>query len=331
MRRHTSQPGFSLVEMLVVIGIIVVIVALTAPMLRVMSEGVDESAAVNSISVALDVTRTVVNKRRDSAFKQFTSTPPEWQGTNYDPGFESGTYSGAAAVFTPANEIRIVDNYQLAVSDSTTTNWPMEHYTGPNIDLSGYADVKGLDYVILPRAIGVAGMYRQDVGATNRFVLLPPPFAIRFNENGQLVASNTNSTSNDPLDDVEVVYYDGNYDGEYQTTGADWDRPNNYDPFEWDPAAPESVTNNNLLNPNTNLYQLPFERLEAVIGVVIYDKDVLHPLMRLSSSDPDYIEPWSDDSSTANDNRIEWLQANGRWLLVSRYTGNVIREQADKQ
>lgn len=284
-----SRPAFTLIEMLVVLGIIVLLVAMLVPLAKLITGGRAE-AGWNTVKAAVEVARRyatrVVEFERD---------------LDNTVGIQKGNYSGVAIVFGPSNELRLVENDQNAEDGSGD---PLELKDNPQ--RNGYKDIPDRDWVYLPRGVGVVGIARNQ---TDGLVLYAPPFAIRFDEYGHLIAAQPSSKD-------RLVYYDGNLDGRYQLGS---DRPNNYNPAPYDPEHSDYNT--------ANLNKMRFEELETVVGVVVFDKGTFYDdgfnLIPDGSNGAIIGTHWDEDSAITKGG---WILHFGRTIFFNRYTGTMIRD-----
>lgn len=283
--------GFSLVELLVVISIMVLLMSVALPAMNRLMAGTKVEGAASSVASAASTARAYAGLK--------PSTP-------------MGKYYGAAVVFTPANEMRIARHRYDAVDGN-----------GRLLTLSdrgGYADMEDEPYVNLPDGVGVVGIARAfGVNTDEPPALLAPPFTIRFDRNGILTPGQAGSTRDDAQS--RIVFYDHDNDGDYQINSS---RPNNYDPDEWDPEV-VGKTNYNWFADNRNWgdgryeekYLLPFGRLDSVVGVIVYDKGGLrragHNLVRSSAT------------TGVNEEARDWIYSNGIPVFFNRYSGAAIK------
>ncbi|MBI1336166.1 MAG: hypothetical protein GC164_04290 [Phycisphaera sp.] len=298
--------AFTLVELLVVLTVIVIVLGIVIPVVTTFLGRGEIESAVNTISVAAPTARA-------------------YAGNGTDDATIGATYSGAAMLFTPANEIRFVQNDQRA--KSTGGNY-LEALGTP---VNGYRDVTDLDYLKLPEDVGVVGIARGASGAGGLY-LYAPPFAIRFNKNGGLVAGISTGTAGDD----RIVFYDANYDGQYRVSaGAGYDRATYYgqsssapyDPAGWDPSSYKYPASGAGQDANTGKYKLPFEYIETVIGVAVFSKSELEGQgLDLASQG---VTATTTQVSNATRN---WILSNtngtpnSKIILFSRLTGNIMRE-----
>ncbi|MEX2216405.1 MAG: prepilin-type N-terminal cleavage/methylation domain-containing protein [Phycisphaeraceae bacterium] len=287
--RHESShgsngsKGFSIIELMVVVSLIALLLGFSVPLVFKIDELSRDRSGVNSFGVGVTAARAYASRRiadNDSV-----------------PGAE---YSGAALLVTNFNEMRVVDDVQ---------NDALE---GQNPSKSEFQDVQRMEPIILPRGTGVAGIIRAaPFGADVR--LIPPPFAIRFNRHGQLVAGATDDVSN-------VIYYDGNYDG-------------NIDPAKtristaYDPVAndPDLANVSGLFVATRNQYQLPIDVIECVVGVVVYSKADFEDAGGKFNAQGGGTTPSLGCKDGTCGNIAEWMFDNGTVLFFSRNTGAIIR------
>lgn len=342
----TTRPGFSLIEMLVVISIIAIVLAVSFPMIGAMTRDSNTSTGVNAISVAIPSARRYATKNTVFSNDLDPATPIT----------EQGLYSGAAAIFTPANEIRLVKNTEQAFSSELFSTFGyryLESYSQayaaqgaglPKRELNGFQDV-GIDYLILPEDTGVAGINRvsgeKPYGLSASYnmppLLLPPPFAVWYNQSGYLVASGWDKATG-VQNIYQYVYYDGNYDGDFDALET---RPRSFrhqasglgPPYDdYNPNSGDFDLTN--WNDKDNKYMLPFEALEAVVGVFVYSRAEFEDAnARWADGDTDpesAAPPWSETSFMDENNNLarwEWMKLHGEMMMFSKQTGSLMRNR----
>ncbi|MBL4700792.1 MAG: hypothetical protein JKX85_05990, partial [Phycisphaeraceae bacterium] len=179
----------------------------------------------------------------------------------------------------------------------------------------------------LPKDTGILGIYKP----TNSDKLVLPPFAIRFDEKGQLAVT-------DSTDATTFVYYDANNDDIINiSTGNGKDRANPYpDGTEYiiDEWAPKQSTANTG-NGATESYKLPFEKLEAVVGVIIFSKRELREDGGVFPGILTFTSNSTNSGCGFDSNNIalgcatlqDWLERHGEVLFFSRYTGALLKHK----
>jgi prepilin-type N-terminal cleavage/methylation domain-containing protein len=260
---HTARPAFTIVELLVVISIIALVMLATFPVLSAMKDGSREAAGYNTVAVAASAARQLATSRK----------------AKFDPLTGGQPFAGTAALFTNTGDIRIVEN-------------DPELNPAPTEDRRGYQDVDGRDYIRIPQRVGIVGVARAGGTGLNGLRLLSPPFAIRFNQHGGIVAGGT-STANGAFN----VYYSA--DG--TTVAATDTRPNSYNP---------NASGNQNWNNSLGKYDLPFNRVESVVAVIVFEQD---DNIDLTATGDGYI----DDPAP--------ILERGKIVFFSRYTGAPLR------
>jgi prepilin-type N-terminal cleavage/methylation domain-containing protein len=283
-RRQTR--GFSITELLVVIGIMALLVAIVFPVISVMTSSSRIEAGLNIVGMSSDVARQWV--QAEAWANDASAIQPIRE-----------EYSGTAALFCPTGEIRIVINDRMAQDGSV-------YLEDQRPAQNGYKDLDQVEYILMPNGVGVAGIQRTGA-ADDAIRYIAPPFAIAYNEDGQLNYGDANG----------YIYYDADADTppryERSSTRAS---VSNYDPFDW--RGFDDAQNADPMTPSLRK-ELPFEAIECVPGVVIYNKD-------------DFKEAGFDFSgggeiTPADTDAWEWLQENGETVFFSPHTGVMLRDE----
>ncbi len=304
----SQQPGrlaFTLMEMLIVLMVMVILGGLSFPLLRVLWSTDAVLGGVETIGVA-------VRANKPFALREVI----DLGDINSD--YAGATYSGTAIIFTPAGEIRLVENDQAARDDAGDVLEEQSY--------NGYRDIPNVKYVQLPERASVFGIIRlRDMGG--HLVFLPPPFAINFDENGQLIGGAGVGSSGGDAVGPGLVVYDSNYDGLYDIGKR---RKASYQPEQWDPSTKiyeTSLDSNNStkpgIHPETQRHKLPFEVLDSVIGVVVYDVEPFREEFSIEQQPRPYMII-SGLSASPHKQMSKWLLKNGSFLFFNRYTGNIL-------
>ena len=305
-----ARRGFTLPELMVAVLAAGILMAVTVGGVRGLIRDTRQQIGYNTVATSVEAARGYATKGKDLARDLVTS-----------PGANAPSFSGAAAIFTPMGEIRLVENDQLAEDGNgaklETKNDPLNGYKDIDRNNDGIRDV---DYILLPKDVGVAGIASERQATTDLATFHAPPFAIRFDQKGQLIAGE--GQGGNPGLRQRLVYYDGDCDGRFQV-GRDRNDPYSggtpYNANVWDPSSSESpqplddTSEQPGFHPVMNRYKLPFEELEAAIGVVVFSKKAFW----------DTGIAWGDGDHAA---LHEWLLKNGRVMLFNRYNGEVIQQ-----
>ncbi|MHC4995956.1 MAG: pilus assembly FimT family protein, partial [Planctomycetota bacterium] len=167
----TRSNGFTLTELLLVMGIIVLLFLVAAP-------GIQSIINTNNLQSAARLIGSAVA----SARAQAPLSPP----------MDFSTYQGTALIFTPQHEIRFTRHME---KDYLINSNPfIKDGSGNPLYLSsrnGYRDIAHLDPLVWPDSVGVVGLMRGGGGA-NQLMLLTPPFAIHFDANINEDTANAN-------------------------------------------------------------------------------------------------------------------------------------------
>ena len=326
-RRHS---GFTLIELLAGIAIISILAALSVPFLAGTIRSSSQTMAINSIE-------STATAARNYATRYIRFSTPDALGRTSDRHGDG--YSGAAVIVTPANELRLAENDELA-SDPLDIRLdpPNPNDTNNPLVFNGYKPIDGVSDLSLPRGLTILGLVRTDA---NELVLLPPPFAISFNNNGELVSRVAGSgLSNNDLERLQrlrradgFVYYDSDGDGEFDINS---DRETFVNAggtlldFRRDsaPIIPLSGSDPEA-EPMANRRELPFEKLETVVAVVVIPTDRIPAEFYGTGADdfdPDRPGGIEIDTSNTIENLLSWASqdGNGEVIFFNRSSGERI-------
>ena len=294
--RNPRRHGFTMVELLTSVAIIGIMMIIIFPVVGALKGGSRIEAGLNTTSLASSVARAWAT----------ASLPQADLGSDPVSPVPFADYSGTAAIFCPTGEVRIVINDQRA--EDSGGNF-LESYTQR---LNGYADYRvanrgrrDLDYISIPQGVGLAGIYRNNAGAH----LIAPPFAIAYNRDGQMIPGADTGSG------TRVIYYDANFNGEY--TGQDRGSLGGYDPADWD-GGPGANNEDPDPDPDVLVRHLPFEAIETVVGVIVYD------LQDAKTAGFDFS---GGGVYSVGDAGYAWLRENGTPLFFSPNTGVAMRDE----
>ena len=322
---HPRRGGFTIVELLAVITILAILGGLTVPVLNRVITSSSETMADSALTTAVSGTRNYATR-----YIPFTN------GSGGRTAELSGDgYSGAALIVTPANELRLSENDELAVD---TFDNRMELPDPGTPIRNAYKPIRGVDDLIFPRGVVMLGIART---GADELVLIPAPFAIAFNRRGELVTQDLSLTA--ALDNVGsvrrlkrsngYVYYDGDGSGQIDPTKNLWETPVDLSDFTREAAArldpaPDPITGE--LSDFEGRREVPYELLPTVAGVAIFSEDRL-PAEYLGSDEADaanglYVPGSSRliqiDVGNTDDNLLRWInEGGGRVIFFNRFTG----------
>lgn len=290
-KRRQAQ-GFSIIELMVSVSIIVLLIGISYPFLSALSSGSRVEAGLNIVGMSADVARQWV---------QFQSWAND--GSTTEPTRES--YSGTAAIYCPTGEIRLVRNQRLARANAASGfSGANNYFEDQSPERNAYEDMPNVDYIRIPDGVGIVGIERTGTGDDD-VRLIAPPFAIAFNELGQLSYGDENG----------LIYYDGDSSGVIRVSRTRAELAN-YDPAEWD--GTEGSPNYD----NTKIVQdLPTEAIECVPGVVVFS------LVEYTESGFDFAGGGTVDPTDTDE--WQWLKDNGQTVFFSPHTGAVLRDELE--
>ena len=284
---QAKRSGFTLAELLVVITVIVLLFTVVAPNFSAMISSGIEDSAVSVISAATATARVYATRTQS---------------------FSAGSYQGAALLFTPSGEVRIVRHVENAVDGNGTVR--LVDKSPPH---AGFEDLPGEDFFNLPEAVGVVGVTRGGSNvAAGELYIMPPPFAIRFNSDGTLISRRTLQGSSN-----RAMYYDGTGDGRCTLTGSGL-RTSSYNANLYDSRSSEYVSSN--FNAGDGKIRFGIDGIDTVVAIIAFKMndflDAGHKLGGTGAS----LGTQGQVSATA----ATWLKNNGRTIYFNRYTGTAI-------
>lgn len=288
-----AKRGFSIIELLVAISIIALIIAIAFPVVSALTTSTRVEAGLNVAGMSSDVARQWVQAE---AWANDASTD--------NSSAVREAYSGTAALYCPTGEVRIVVNDRDARDRSNF----LEDLNG---NQNGYEDIDTIDFIQIPDGVGIAGIVRTGPPGAIEIRFIAPPFAIAFNEAGQLNYGDTNGR----------IYYDANGDGNYTRSDI---RAAGYNPSEWgDSRDPDDMDpNGNSSNITSTLaLTLPFEAIECVPGIVIYSTSEFE--------ESGFTFDGGDGGVNLGSLAGQWLQDNGETIFFSPHTGIALRDEAE--
>ena len=160
----------------------------------------------------------------------------------------------------------------------------------------------------------MAGVRRLNSSWPDDIEFLPAPFAVRFDKHGTLINRQGGITGDSIFTEDGHVYYDGDANGEYETSSS---LPDPYNPAEWDYRSVDSSATLDsgvdvLATGNSPRWTLAADQLDSVVIAVLYDVGEFTAAGGWNG--------WQSDA-TAQKRISDWLQENGRFIYFSRNTG----------
>ena len=282
---NATRGGFTLAELLVVITVIVLLFTVVAPNFSNMLSAGMEDSAVSVISAATATARVYATRTQS---------------------FSAGSYQGAALLFTPSGQVRIVRHIESAVDGGG------QRLVDKSPPKAGYADLPGEDFFSLPDAVGIVGITRGGDISSGTVYVMPPPFAIRFNSDGSLISRRT--AKGDPSN--MAMYYDGNHDDTYTLSNTRKNFGSTYNANLYDSRSNQYVSSN--FDAGKGKIRFAIDGIDTVIAVVAFNvndfTEAGHSLADVNNGAERQLQ-----SAEAN-----WIKANGRTIYFNRYTGTVI-------
>ena len=284
---NAKRRGFTLAELLVVITVIVLLFTVVAPNFSDMISSGIEDSAVSVISAATATARVYATRTQS---------------------FSAGSYQGAALLFTPGGEVRIVRHIESAADGGNT------RLVDKSPPLAGYEDLPGEDFFSLPEAVGVVGVTRGGTAGSGAVYLMPPPFAVRFNSDGSLISRRTAKGSSSNM----AMYYNGDIGGAGGGYVLSNTRTSSYNANLYDPRSSEYASSN--FNAASGKISFAIDGIDTVVAVIAFKMndflDAGHKLGGTGAS----LGTQGQVSATA----ATWLKNNGRTIYFNRYTGTAI-------
>ncbi|MEX0886554.1 MAG: type II secretion system protein [Phycisphaeraceae bacterium] len=271
VRPAPARRGMTLIEILVVVSIMVVLALLASPVLNQIRRLSQGDAGVMTVQSAVTAARTLnhrhAQREMSDAGGQFEYVPHRVR------------HVGTAVLFTPAGEMRLVIHDPLAYDDHPVLGFLQEPADDSQPVRYGFKDIPDLDYLTFPRSTGVAGIVRHGPGHEDVWIV-PPPFALRFDERGQLVSPTVPYP--DPLGPLE------DWDPDAFVLYSVVQRPgfaSQANPYRWAITPNNTPTGPGFRNPDDSdprvdgqnvaldaddRYELPFYAIPVVSGVVLF-------------------------------------------------------------
>lgn len=338
-----SAAGFTLIEMLVVVSLIILMMGFGVPTIVSMIQSGRIEAGVNAVSTAVTLSQARLSSPK-AAVIDLTATDPNSSST-LSPGdvgrlpLRPVTRSGDTAIlFTPSGEIRFLEVDETAVDGNGNS---LSRTVAPgtaNRYRVAFKDRTDVESIRIPSGIGIVGITRGGNTGGGNVLLLPPPFAIRFNGQGRLIQGRPDTASTRDW----IVYYNGDYSLRNTTlngtpvklssitTGRDRngsvEKPDTYDRsgplYDASKARPKISTPADYAPDAANKSVVPLEAIDTVVGVILYDKNKFYG--NFTDGWPAYND--QDVGKAEYDACRDWVLANGKTVFFSRYSGSLLME-----
>ncbi len=341
---HRRVQGFTLIELMLAIGVIVALTAVTLPAFRSLKEGNRESGGVNAVSAALNMARSLaVRDGHDVAVlfmfdvqRQVCSMQLiEAAGLTYDADDKSGGW-GKATMFVPVPGKAPIDmprgaavlgyGYGATRLTNAKPENPWNWYTelGQVYEKNkNQKALRGRDPWLFPRTD--VRLFARDgklAEADIKDVEQLESFIIRFSPEGTVVSSaeelarGSSSEANDGYLELNHLHTDND---------ANWQEKSHF----WTPQ---------ILKVNNSKYEVIGEmQMRSVPFIAVVDLyklgaeiGVRAPWLAVGkehSLEGDHAE-WDADGNDLPDHLEidQWVNDNARILTFNRYTGTIMKE-----
>ena len=322
--------GFTLIELLAVIVISLLLLGISFPTLRALVRTNSIDMAVGQINSGVAAARVYATRDRPFLTARRVGASVRTSSANGD------GYSGAICLFTPAGSLRVLQNDENAQDPRLGRNPWLETQAPP---LNGYRSIPELDDIRLPGRVQCLGVVRTGPGAYD-VQLVPPPFAIRFSDDGTLSLGDRvpPSLGLDPdfryafvSPKETVVIPAGTGNSNLLTDSLDYELGNNRTTNPSESLDEEAFGRGGDQRTSTGRIHLPFGAIETVLGVLVVDPDLVperfaHPDAGVSPSVAatnhrrDRLAVYSEQESARI---LNWARdsSGGRLMLFNRSTG----------
>jgi len=337
--------GFTLIELMLVIGVMVALTAVTLPAFRSLKEGNRESGGINAVSAALNSARSIaVRKGHDVAVmfmfdvnRQVCSMQLiEEEGLTYDANGKKGDRWGKATIFIPVKGQAPMElpkgaavfgyGYGATRLSNAKPNEPSNWYT----ELGQFyeqrkndPELKGRDPWLFPRTdVRMTARDGKLSEAKLDDVELLDSFIVRFSSKGTVVSSaeelgvGSESEANDGYLELNALHSDND---------PQWKEKSH----RWSPQVLNIGNGKYEVIPEVHVRSVPFlavvdlYKLGAEIGVrspwlTVGKEHALegdHAVWDANGNGlPDHVET------------DKWIRENATILTFNRYTGNIMKE-----
>ncbi len=340
-QRRSLIRAFTLIELMLAVGVIIALTVMTLPAFRAIQEGNREAGGVNAVSASLNSARSLAVRRgHDVAVMFLFDTKRQVcsmqliEEVHITP--DAGDGFGESVIFIPIKGIAPIELPQGAavygygygatrISNAKTSN-PWNWYTelGQYYEESNNKLLEGRDPWLFPRTdVRLFSQTYEDAQSDNS-IPFTESFIVRFDPNGVIV-SGTEELAAGPSSNANQAYLELSHlhADNIPTWEDDW--------LQWTPRMLNRGNDQYELIPEAQLRSVPFLAVVDLYKVAA-DTGIRAPWLALgekhefaSTNNPNNVDSDGDDL----EDHLEidrWINENATVLTFNRYTGNIMKE-----